>query len=267
MMNMRWMYFAFLFNCLVYRTYAPTVICNSIQGYDIKTLTSVVGWQVTTYYQCLDNRAADCTYHIGFCQAPSACFNEYSACQNSTEASNVTILGRHTTTQFFANDSSIDGFYALYPPGPLQNISNTTRCQPKLRINFLCDLNTKWTLPSDNITGLAPEPIDIIPDPNDDCSTIMIFNYAGACKNGQGPTKDKISPGAIFVIVLFVSALVYFLIGAAYNGLVKHRSGINLIPNAKFWIGLPLHAIEGCRASLTCCSGTSKPSPATYASV
>jgi hypothetical protein len=29
----------------------------------------------------------------------------------------------------------------------------------------------------------------------------MIFNYAGACKNGQGPTKDKISPGAIFVIV------------------------------------------------------------------
>jgi hypothetical protein len=29
----------------------------------------------------------------------------------------------------------------------------------------------------------------------------MIFNYAGACKNGQSPTNDEISPGAIFVIV------------------------------------------------------------------
>jgi hypothetical protein len=85
----------------------------------------------------------------------------------------------------------------------------------------------------------------------------MIFSYAGACKNGQDPTKNGISPAALFLIMyvwntsrilklffsLFSSALVYFIVGAIYNGLVKHRSGINLIPNAKFWIGLPLYAI------------------------
>jgi hypothetical protein len=45
------------------------------------------------------------------------------------------------------------------------------------------------------------------------------------------------------VFSLFSFTLVYFLVGAIYNGLVKHRSGINLIPQAEFWIGLPLHAI------------------------
>jgi hypothetical protein len=33
------------------------------------------------------------------------------------------------------------------------------------------------------------------------------------------------------------------LVGVGYNGLVKHKSGINLLPQAQFWIGLPLHAI------------------------
>jgi hypothetical protein len=32
-----------------------------------------------------------------------ACFSQYSACQNATGASNVTIIGDHTTKQFFAN--------------------------------------------------------------------------------------------------------------------------------------------------------------------
>lgn len=47
----------------------------------------------------------------------------------------------------------------------------------------------------------------------------------------------------LFFFSLFSCALAYFVIGAIYNGLVKHRSGINLIPHAQFWIGFPLHAI------------------------
>ena len=40
-----------------------------------------------------------------------------------------------------------------------------------------------------------------------------------------------------------MGVLAYFIIGAIYNGLVKHRSGINLLPNAQFWISLPLYMI------------------------
>jgi hypothetical protein len=70
-------------------------------------------------------------------------------------------------------DTSINGFYAQFPPGPIQNISNTTYCQPKLRINFICDLNAHWRIPNDDTaTGYAPEPTDINIDPNDPCSVI-----------------------------------------------------------------------------------------------
>jgi hypothetical protein len=69
-------------------------------------------------------------------------------------------------------DSSIDGFYAKFPPGPVQNISNTTQCQPKLRIKFLCNLNAVWTFTPGDTTGFAPEPTDINIDPEDACSVI-----------------------------------------------------------------------------------------------
>jgi hypothetical protein len=90
----------------------------------------------------------------------------------------------------------------------------------------------------------------------------MTFDYNGACLNNGKAPKKEISAGAIFLIMyvwkpssflkeniifscfsLFSSALAYFIIGASYNGLVKHRSGINLLPQTQFWIGLPLYAI------------------------
>ena len=42
---------------------------------------------------------------------------------------------------------------------------------------------------------------------------------------------------------LFSVILVYFIVGVAYNGLVNHKSGVHLLPQAQFWIGLPVNAI------------------------
>jgi hypothetical protein len=38
-MKMRLIYFGLLLNYLIYYTHAQTFICNSIDGYDTKTLT------------------------------------------------------------------------------------------------------------------------------------------------------------------------------------------------------------------------------------
>ena len=85
----------------------------------------------------------------------------------------------------------------------------------------------------------------------------MDMEYAGACNSNVAPEDKGIHIGAVVLIMyvrrachlfedrfsLFSVALVYFIGGAIFNRLVKHRSGINLVPHAQFWIGLPLLAI------------------------
>jgi len=232
----------------------------------IQDLTSATQWQVRTDYQCLTNPAADCSYYISFCQTAFTCFNQYSACQNASGSSNMTIIGAYSSNVFHENESGPKGFYAKFPKGPMQNISNTTYCEPSLRINFNCNLKAQWFAPVTNATASAPEPTDIDLDQTDPCLTIMTFDYAGACYYGKEPEKG-IGGGAVFLIILFSLILAYFIVGVSYNAFVKQRSGINLLPQAQFWIGLPLNAIEGCRASIGCCSGSLKPSQATYESV
>ena len=64
------------------------------------------------------------------------------------------------------------GFYAEFLNGPAQNISNTTYCSPKLRINFKCDPDYQWQLPIDpKFTPNAPIPDDIDFDGN--CQVVM----------------------------------------------------------------------------------------------
>jgi hypothetical protein len=64
------------------------------------------------------------------------------------------------------------GFYAKFPKGPAQNISNTTYCEPSLIVQFYCNLKAKWFIPLDDGTALAPEPTDIDIDDNDPCLVI-----------------------------------------------------------------------------------------------
>jgi len=118
------------------------------------------------------------------------CFNEYSACQNASEASNMTIIGAYATHIFYENgkfrlvlltfmdhylclESGPKGFYAKFPPGPMQNISNTTRCEPTLKIKFNCNLSAKWLTPLGNSTGIAPDPMDVDVQDNEPCAVII----------------------------------------------------------------------------------------------
>jgi len=265
-MKIRLICFGLLLNCLLYHTYAQHFVCNSLDGYETKALTSATQWQVKTHYQCLSNLAGNCTFYISFCQPAPMCFNEYSACEKTSESTNMTIIGNFTSTVFHENESGPKGFYAKFPNGPEQNITNTTRCAPSLKIKFNCNLRAIWFAPVDNETASAPHPTSVEIDNTDHCLTIMTFDYAGACYYGKEPERG-LTGGGIFLIILFSVAFVYFVVGIGYNAFVKHRSGIHLLPQAHFWIGLPLSAIEGCRATLSICTGSSAPSRATYESV
>lgn len=79
-------------------------------------------WNIHSDYGCLNNYAVPCDFYISFCQtgeiyqfliivqniikflsvslAP-ACFNEYSACQNVSSTSNVTVIGTYSSSVFF----------------------------------------------------------------------------------------------------------------------------------------------------------------------
>jgi len=54
---------------------------------------------------------------------------------------------------------------------------------------------------------------------------------------GSGP--GGLSGGSIFLIIFFVSAVLYFAIGSIVMWKVKGASGIEILPNSAFWVGLP----------------------------
>jgi hypothetical protein len=102
----------------------------------------------------------------------------------------VTIIGSYTTHIFYENgkfrlvlltfidrylylESGPKGFYAKFPAGPMQNISNTTYCTPSLKIKFECNLDAKWLAPLGNLTGMAPEPTYLDVDDADPCAVII----------------------------------------------------------------------------------------------
>jgi hypothetical protein len=74
---------------------------------------------------------------------------------------------------YFSLELEEEGFYALFPPGPEQNISNTTYCSPSLRIQFNCNPDVLWFAPLDkNATALAPDPIDIDVNQTEKCEVM-----------------------------------------------------------------------------------------------
>ena len=87
----------------------------------------------------------------------------------------------------------------------------------------------------------------------------MTFDFPGACTHEDKPKKG-LSGGSVFLLMyvgnfqtcvknytlifrLFSVLTAYFLVGVAYNGLYRHKTGVHLIPQAEFWISLPLLAI------------------------
>lgn len=76
-------------------------------------------------------------------------------------------------TNFYL-ESGPKGFYAKFPAGPKQNVTNGTQCTPSLKIEFICDSDKRWQTPLlDNVTAFTPKPDDISIDDNDTCFVII----------------------------------------------------------------------------------------------
>eukprot|EP00754_Rhynchopus_humris_P039109 Rhum_TRINITY_DN21815_c0_g1::Rhum_TRINITY_DN21815_c0_g1_i1::g.174762::m.174762 len=77
----------------------------------------------------------------------------------------------------------------------------------------------------------------------------MEHEYMYGNHSGSDDDDDHggISHGGVFLIVFFVFFFVYMGLGIAYNALVLGKRGINVIPNLKFWKGLPALVGDGVR--------------------
>jgi len=58
----------------------------------------------------------------------------------------------------------------------------------------------------------------------------------GRKKKDDGPA---ISGGWIFIIILSGLTVLYFVAGAVFNKFVRHKEGLEIIPNVEFWVALP----------------------------
>jgi hypothetical protein len=81
----------------------------------------------------------------------------------------------------------------------------------------------------------------------------LIWRTAHACPSsssggdgdgdGDGGEKKKddggISGGWIFIIILSGVTVLYFVGGALFNKFVRHKEGLEIIPNVEFWLALP----------------------------
>lgn len=84
--------------------------------------------------------------------------------------------------------------------------------------------------------------IEISEPANQVCTYLFQINTKWACpipKDGKGDEIDGLSPGSVFLIIFFVGFAVYFAVGAVVKFKVYSATGVELIPNTMFWLGLP----------------------------
>jgi len=108
----------------------------------------------------------------------------------------------------------------------------------KTDIEYICD-------PSGSEGSLTPA--DNPENPTHDYHLTWTTKYACPQSDGDGDGDGGggdgggggISGGWIFIIILAGSAFIYLIAGVAVKKFVFHAEGIELIPNAMFWIALP----------------------------
>lgn len=75
------------------------------------------------------------------------------------------------------------------------------------------------------------------------CFYLFEYNHPEACNNIK---KNKLSGGAIFLIVLVSFAAAYLLFGFLYQRFVAHAKGFDQIPNFAFWRKVGNMSADGC---------------------
>ncbi|KCV71853.1 hypothetical protein H696_01267 [Fonticula alba] len=88
-------------------------------------------------------------------------------------------------------------------------------------------------------------PVPVGHSDSDPCKYVVTWStkYACAGKSSSG----GISGGGVFLIIFFVTLILYFSIGAFYNYKFRGLQGIEILPNSEFWMSLPSYIKDGCR--------------------
>jgi len=144
-------------------------------------------------------------------------------------------LGSINATQFQlrSNGDATSGFLLRWTAGgePSPPPARTTD------IEFICD-------PSGSEGVFTPA--ENAETPTHDYHLQWTTKFACPTSDGDGDGGDggdgggsKLSGGWIFIIILIGSAFIYLVAGVAVKKFVFHAEGIELIPNAMFWIALP----------------------------
>jgi len=90
----------------------------------------------------------------------------------------------------------------------------------------------------------------------DTCQYLTTITHPNACKKGGSSSSasgkhdagdvDGLSPGSIFLIIFFVSAVVYVIAGFIVNWKVRGSSmGVEAIPNVELWRQVPGLVVDG----------------------
>jgi len=138
-----------------------------------------------------------------------------------------------TTFGLRPNGNAEGGFMLSFPQGGEPSPPPAR----KTDIEFICN-------PSGSEGSLEPAANPESPTHDYHLQWTTVF----ACPSSDGDGGDggggdgggsKLSGGWIFIIILAGSAFIYLVAGVAVKKFVFHAEGIELIPNAMFWIALP----------------------------
>ncbi|XP_043244670.1 cation-dependent mannose-6-phosphate receptor-like [Amphibalanus amphitrite] len=82
----------------------------------------------------------------------------------------------------------------------------------------------------------------------------MVLSSQCACPDGcpEEVHQHPLSAGGVFLVVLVVGMLFYLVVGVAYRRIVVGATGVEMIPNRRFWAGLPGLVRDGVTYCVTC---------------
>jgi uncharacterized membrane protein YgcG len=237
-----------LFPC-VHGQIVPKACKGSVgtYNYDLSKLAQAV----TTYQTCMDQNQN--LYYFQPCQVLGLedCKNTEpspGACQRDTRRPpQYHDLGSINTAVFsqLPNANADEGFLLTYTGGEEDRLVD---------IQFICDKSVTGTgnLQCGNPSEQPGKHYHLIwrtshacPSTGGDGGDGSDGGGDGSDGGGDGSSGEKkkddggISGGWIFIIILSGLTVIYFVGGAIFNKFVRHKEGLEIIPNVEFWLALP----------------------------
>jgi 1,2-dihydroxy-3-keto-5-methylthiopentene dioxygenase len=157
--------------------------------------------------------------------------NDVAVCRSSKAT--LFNIGKQSTAEFINEDSTL---YIQYTSD--MALSTTTT-----RIQLHCSNNTTGQL-----TVVRQETYSYTLKLSHKCCC------SNACQHSGG--GSSLSIGSILLIVFFGLLIVYFVGGMVYNRAVRGSQGVEMIPQYRFWTGLPGVIKDGVVFTLDKCRTT-----------